>query len=316
MKKLIVGVALALLPGTALPLMAQANTPQEHVHGPSAAPAETPDPAAAGHGEHHAEHHAAHHGAATSGGAMWMRTLPGGLTVMGMGQLFPIATFGAGREGSAFQEEGAWLSLGVGMVNLSSSSGRWVLRATPNIEGFTQREGEFTPGGWGEGFIDSRHPHTLVHELMLSVLFPAVAGGELSISGGKGFAPYGTDDPMSRPGVKYPTNHHLSQILERWTVSGAWLSRGVSVEGGVFGGSEPESPWDFSNVSSFPDSWSGRVAVRPGSHEGSLGPLELSVSHGRVREEHHGEAEVTALTNLAARFQGARAGGELYGLVE
>ena len=37
----------------------------------------------------------------------------------------------------------------------------------------------------------------------------------VSLSIGKGFAPFGTDDPMVRPFVRYPVNHHLSQILER-----------------------------------------------------------------------------------------------------
>ena len=48
--------------------------------------------------------------------------------------------------------------------------------------------------------------------------------------------PSSTDDPMARPAVKYPTNHHLSQILERWTVNGAYVTRAWSVEAGVFGG--------------------------------------------------------------------------------
>ena len=33
-----------------------------------------------------------------------------------------------------------------------------------------------------------------------------------SLSAGKGFAPFGTDDPMSRPIFRYPVNHHLAQI--------------------------------------------------------------------------------------------------------
>ena len=34
-------------------------------------------------------------------------------------------------------------------------------------EGITQPEGELTFGGWGEGYEDKRHPHTLVHEQLL-----------------------------------------------------------------------------------------------------------------------------------------------------
>ena len=37
-----------------------------------------------------------------------------------------------------------------------------------NLEGATIPEGELAPGNWGEGFVDRRHPHTYVHELMLT----------------------------------------------------------------------------------------------------------------------------------------------------
>ena len=42
------------------------------------------------------------------------------------------------------------------------------LVATLDLEGATMSEGELTPGAWGEGFIDRRHPHTYVHELLLT----------------------------------------------------------------------------------------------------------------------------------------------------
>lgn len=45
-------------------------------------------------------------------------------------------------------------------------SNRLRLLATLNLEGLTIPEGELTPGAWGEGFIDRRHPHTSAHELM------------------------------------------------------------------------------------------------------------------------------------------------------
>ena len=41
------------------------------------------------------------------------------------------------------------------------------LRATLNLEGATMKRGELTPGIYGEGFIDRRHPHTYLHELMV-----------------------------------------------------------------------------------------------------------------------------------------------------
>ena len=71
---------------------------------------------------------------------------------------------------------------------------------------------------WGEGFIDRRHPHTYLHELMFSfddLLGKVDGAARLSLAAGKGFAPFGTDDPMVRPVLRYPVNHHLAQILER-----------------------------------------------------------------------------------------------------
>ena len=88
------------------------------------------------------------------------------------------------------------------------------LLATLNLEGLTIPNGELALGDWGEGFMDRRHPHTYVHEVMLSYVHP-FGSFSASLSAGKGFAPFGTDDPMSRPPVRYPVNHHLAQILER-----------------------------------------------------------------------------------------------------
>src|ERR1043166_5635795 len=39
--------------------------------------------------------------------------------------------------------------------------------ATLNLEGLTLRRGELDTGASGEGFVDRRHPHTYVHELLL-----------------------------------------------------------------------------------------------------------------------------------------------------
>ncbi|HEX2166050.1 MAG TPA: hypothetical protein VHG09_02320, partial [Longimicrobiales bacterium] len=197
-----------------------------------------------------------------------------------------------------------------------SPGSRITLRTTLNFEGLTQPDGELTTGGWGEGFLDRRHPHTLVHELMLSANLHRVAGGALSVSAGKGFAPYGTDDPMSRPAVKYPTNHHLSQILERWTVNGVYLRDGWSVEAGLFGGGEPDGPYDFSNIESFGDSWSTRVAKRFGGGMGPMAAWEASASFARVREVHHDEPATTTLYNAALRHDASYSFGALYGLVE
>jgi hypothetical protein len=249
---------------------------------------------------------------------MWMRTLGNGWTLMAMGQIFPALTWGApGESGSPLRRTETYLTQPAAMLNLESPASRFVLRLTPNFEGFTIPDGELTFGGWGEGFIDKRHPHTLLHEMMLSFNVWNPEGVSFSVSGGKGFAPYGTDDPMARPALKYPTNHHLSQILERWTLNAVVLWRGWSAEAGIFGGEEPKDPWDhFGNLHAFGDSWSARVARRFGDGFGPLAPWEVSASYGMVREGHHGVVKTTHLQNVALRHAGSHSFGELYGLME
>lgn len=238
--------------------------------------------------------------------------------VVAMGQVFPVVTTGGPDKGDGgeLRRTEWYLTQPALMANLESPSRRLVLRTTLNFEGVTLGGGELTYGGWGEGFIDKRHPHTLLHEAMLSWNLWEIAGGGLSLSAGKGFAPYGTDDPMSRPGLKYPTNHHLSQVLERWTVNGIWRLAGWSLEAGVFGGTEPEGPYDLSNIRGFPNSWSGRLTRRWTSGAGSASEWEASVSHARVTESHGGHEETTGLSNAALRRSGPAGPGTLYGLFE
>lgn len=121
---------------------------------------------------------------------------------------------------------------------------------------------------------------------------------------------------MSRPGLKYPTNHHLSQVLERWTVNATWQLAGWSLEAGIFGGTEPEGPYDFSNIRSFPNSWSGRLTRRWTSGAGSATEWEASVSRARVTESHDGHDETSSLSNVALRRSGLAGPGMLYGLAE
>ena len=45
--------------------------------------------------------------------------------------------------------------------------GPLTLTGTLNFEGYTLRRGELNAGIYGEGYVDRRHPHTLVHEVML-----------------------------------------------------------------------------------------------------------------------------------------------------
>ncbi|MGH7461755.1 MAG: hypothetical protein ACREMA_12115, partial [Longimicrobiales bacterium] len=250
---------------------------------------------------------------------MTMVSLGRGWMGIGMAQVFPIATLSLPRsENSPLERQGLYATQPTLMFNLESPQSRIVLHSTFNFEGITQPWGELTFGGWGEGYIDKRHPHTFLHEGVLSINEWHSDGGGYSVSAGKGFAPFGTDDPMSRPPVKYPTNHHLSQVLERWLLMGAYASPLFSIEAGVFGGSEPDSPWDFSNIESFPDSWSARITNRFGT--GGLGawPWEFAVSVARIAEEHEDGAdqEHTLLFNAAVRHEDVHEIGGLYGLLE
>src|SRR5690606_18761 len=152
--------------------------------------------------------------------SMTMLGLGNGWQLMGMAQAFPIGTGGeAFHDAAPLDAQDLYLTQPAIMVNLASPQSRFVLRTTLNFEAWTQREGEITYGGWGEGFIDKRHPHTFLHEAMLSLNAWGAPGGSFSLSAGKGFAPYGTDDPMGLLALKFPTNHHLSQIFERFTVN-------------------------------------------------------------------------------------------------
>ena len=253
---------------------------------------------------------------------MWMQPLGDGWNLMGMAQVFPAMTAASPwRDESLLNASGLYATQPAAMLNIASPRERLVLRTTLNFEAWTQRDGELTFGGWGEGFIDARHPHTLLHEAMLTANWWDVGGGALSVSAGKGFAPYGTDDPMGRPALKYPTNHHLSQVLERWTLNTAYLRSGWGVEAGLFGGAEPSDPYDFSNIESFGDSWSARLSKRFGSGEtadafGPFAPWELSTSYARIEEEHHGTELVTELYNAALRHDRAYGFGRLYALAE
>lgn len=273
-----------------------------------------------------AQQHAGHPTAATAdsmpGGMsdpqdhdMWMWALGGGWSLMAMGQAYPVFSAGApGEDASPLNESAFYLTQPALMANLEAPGSRWTLRTTLNFEGITQPHGTPTFGGWGEGFIDRRHPHTLLHEFMLSFNVWDAPGGAASLSAGKGFAPYGTDDPMSRPVMKYPTNHHLSQILERWTVNVTYLRRsGLSFEAGLFGGAEPDGPYDLSNIESFADSWSVRLAQRLGDGLGPGAAWEVSASYGRVA---HDDEPAIHLVNAAVRHDEAHGFGRLYFLAE
>jgi hypothetical protein len=153
------------------------------------------------------------------------------------------------------------------------------LKATLNFEGATIDRGELTPGIFGEGYVDRRHPHTYLHELMLTSVrrFGSNGVNGISLAIGKGFAPFGTDDPMARPFEKYPINHHLAQILERAVAVGAVRAGRWIFEAGAFNGDEPTSPGDTPNRKRYWDSWSGRVSFVPWRQ------AELQTSYARVK---------------------------------
>jgi hypothetical protein len=198
---------------------------------------------------------------------------------------------------------------------------RWhpiTFTGTLNFEGYTLDRGELTPGIYGEGYADRRHPHTLLHEAMLSLSLPGTDSSALSasLSVGKGFAPYGTDDPMMRPFGKYPVNHHHAQILERAQITGAIRfargGRDISVEAGVFNGDEPTGPFGSPTLSRITDSRAVRVTLRP------IAGLEGQVSAADITSPDiiQGGASDHAMKSASLRWSGEVRAAATYAMVE
>jgi len=202
------------------------------------------------------------------------------------------------------------------LVLRADGPARLSLLATLNLEGVTIGEGELTPGAWGEGFVDRRHPHTYLHELLLTVddlLRDADGSTRISLSTGKGFAPFGTDDPMIRPPLRYPVNHHLAQILERAVAIAAVRLGGVSGEIGLFNGDEPERPGQWPRIGGrFGDSWAARLTGEP------VAGLELQGSHAHVHSPEHrpGAGTDQSKWSLSARWDGPLGRRPTYALAE
>jgi hypothetical protein len=201
------------------------------------------------------------------------------------------------------------------MVHAGTASNRLRLLATLNLEGQTIPNGELTPGAWGEGFIDRRHPHTYLHELMVSghdLLGKVDGHTQVSLALGKGFPPFGTDDPMVRPPVRYPVNHHLAQILERLVLIAGVRAGPARIEAGLFNGDEPERPGQWPKVSRFGDSWSGRLTLQP------ISQLEIQGSYAMVLSPEHRPGAGTDQSKWSAsgRWAGAVETFPVYGLVE
>ena len=197
------------------------------------------------------------------------------------------------------------------MVMIAPWSEALSIRATLNFEGLTIERGELNPGIYGEGYIDRRHPHTYLHELVATSARRFGTGPSgVSVTVGKGFAPFGTDDPMARPFEKYPINHHLAQILERAVVIGAVRARGWILEAGAFNGDEPTAPGDTPNPKRYLDSWSGRVTYLPWSQG------ELQASYARVKspENPSGQGTDQRKQSASIRLEDAQHSG--YALLE
>jgi hypothetical protein len=201
------------------------------------------------------------------------------------------------------------------MAHAGALSNRLRLLAMLNLEGLTIRQGELALGDWGEGFMDRRHPHTYVHEAVLTFedgLGRAGRSPRVSLSVGKGFAPFGTDDPMARPIFRYPVNHHLAQILERVVAIVGVRAGPILVEGGFFNGDEPERPGQWPRIRRFGDSWSSRLTVFP------ISRLELQGSHAEVHSPEHriGAGPDQSKWSLSARWSGPVKRSAIYGMLE
>ena len=198
--------------------------------------------------------------------------------------------------------------------SLRLAGGRLVLHAMLNGEGWTMPHGQLATGNFGEGWEDRRHPHTWAHELIASATdLVALPGGvHWSLTAGKGFAPYGTDDPMNRPALIFPVNHHWSQILERAILILGVRRGALLVEGGIFNGDEPERFSQWPNWRRFGDSWSARAHLLP-SHG-----LELQASYAHVKspENRPGAGPWHQKVSVSARLERTLGAGRLYGLAE
>lgn len=218
-----------------------------------------------------------------------------------MAQAVPLLTRATPTAGGSHRTEG-YLTQPVIGAEGELAGGRVRAHLMLDLEGLTLRRGELNTGGYGEGYVDRRHPHTYVHEAIVSaVVAPRVAGSPLglSLSVGRGFAPFGSDDPMVRTFVKYPVNHHLAQVLERVVAIGAARWRWVGVEGAVFNGDEPVGAGDSPRWERFGDSWSGRLTIFP------VGGVELAGSVARVEspEEPTGHGLDQRKYALTARYE-------------
>ena len=198
------------------------------------------------------------------------------------------------------------------MGGVSAFDGALSVMTSISLEGLTLDRGELGPGTYGEGYIDRRHPHTYLHEAMATGQVQLPFGFDASVSAGRGFAPFGTDDPMMRPIVRFPVNHHLSQVLERLVVIGGLRGGPVTLEVATFNGNEPLNAEDLGDPDRFGDSWSARLTVRP------LPRWEIQASRAWLEspEEPTGEGNDSRKLSASVRHDGMIGGNHVYGLFE
>ena len=195
---------------------------------------------------------------------------------------------------------------------MAHASWNWLRASTTlNLEGWTLQRGELNTGGYGEGYVDRRHPHSYIHEALLGAIGDW-SGFEGSAFAGRGFAPFGSDDPMVRPFEKFPVNHHLAQILERLIAVAAARRGPVIGEVSLFDGDEPVAPGVPSSARRFGDSWSSRLTLLP-----SAG-FEVSGSIARVKspEVRTGDGLDQQKASVVARFNRETIDSWRYALLE
>jgi hypothetical protein len=206
----------------------------------------------------------------------------------------------------------AYLTQPTLMAGVSTADDRFSLLATSSLEGLTLERGELGQGTYGEADIDRRHPHTYRHELLGTARADLPAGLTASLSAGRGFAPFGTDDPMMRPFVRFPVNHHLSQVLERLVAIAAVARGPLTIEVGTFSGNEPVGPDDLGSIDRFADSWAARATLRP------TAAWEVQASHARVTspEEPSGHGDDQRKWSISARHDAMAGSMPVYALAE
>ncbi|HEU4829413.1 MAG TPA: hypothetical protein VFT04_09470 [Gemmatimonadales bacterium] len=203
----------------------------------------------------------------------------------------------------------------VAMLHAATLGGRLSFAGMANLEGLTLEDGQLAPGVAGEGYADRRHPHTYLHEAVATFEQTSPIGAARitwSISAGKGFAPFGSDDPMSRPVIRYPVNHHLAQVLERLVGVAAARSGPAGLEAALFNGDEPDAPDQWPNAGRFGDSWAVRLTLYP------TDGIEVQGSLASIASPEHrsGGGLDHSQQSVSARLEREVGRHRLYGLAE